>query len=226
VRRILFVGEGVTDVGDTEVSITMSPSGSSDDCGCKQVGVIPILTARCIGGLYGDSPPQFQRLARETRRLHGRGFAKKVRAAVADAIRAEADAVVFVSDRGGAKNRERLSAMQRGKEESREKGLFMPTVVGLAIEELEAWLLADAAAVSTVSGVPAKGATQDPETIEDPKNTLRQQCEGDTSGRREWQRHEAIAQAADINALVTRCPKGFKPFHDEIRTALLPLFGG
>jgi hypothetical protein len=158
--------------------------------------------------------------------MHGKGFARKVKAAMVDAVREKASAVVFVSDRGGERNRKRLEEMKNGRNEATADGIDVPTALGLAIEELEAWLLADETVVSDVTGAAVSGALPDPELDPDPKATLSKLWTQAADEAEAWRSYEAIAEKLDIGRLRRRCPRGFEPFHQEVRERLSPLASG
>jgi len=146
-------------------------------------GVVPILMLRSLREEANQPSLLFLRRARRFARLHGRGYARKVGAAMVDASREGADALVIVADRGAEKNRGRLGEMQKGREEqAKAQSTAIPIVFGGAVEDLEAWLLADESAIS------------------------------DASGRQDWERHEMIAERARLDLLVRRCPGGASHF--------------
>ena len=227
-RRILFVGEGVTDVGDAKTvsPLWLSDEGSGGDAQDEREprGVVPILVLRSLREASQQDVP-VERHTRYLRRLHGRSFARKIKVAMVDAVRMGADGVVIVVDRGGQKNRARLDEMRRGKENAEEDGVRVPAALGIAIEELEAWLLADEQAIARVLGVQVKGPHPDPESIGDPKARLKQEYHADSSRREDWERHEAVAEALSLDVLRKRCPKGFEPLRAEVAQALGPVVG-
>jgi len=97
-------------------------------------------------------------------------------------------------------------------------------VLGIAIEEFEAWILSDRQSILSFLSVP-QGAFDScvgsipyrPERDQNPKATLDCLCEGSDWGVG-WdaviasQFAEEWARCADIDALETNSPRGFKPF--------------
>ncbi len=134
----------------------------------------------------------------------------------------EADAIVAVVDRDGEKNKGKIVELNKGREELQKAN--KPCAVGLAIEEIEAWLLADEKALRTALNDPNIQRQPDPESLKGHKESkVRLQLLIDQN-----QANQAtpdglvglcaeIARASEIKALETRCPDGFKPFAAQVR---------
>ena len=227
-RRILFVGEGVTDVGDAKTASALWLSGDASDGEARAEreprGVVPILVLRSLRET-SQQKVRVERCSSYLRRLHGRSFARKIRVAMIDAVWMGADGIVIVVDRGGRKNSARLDEMRRGKESAEKDRVRVPAALGIAIEELEAWLLADEQAIAQVLGTRGTGSHPDPEGIKDPKARLKQAYHTDGAHREDWERHEAVAEALSLGVLRKRCPKGFQPFYAEVTQVLGPVSG-
>ncbi len=225
-RRILFVGEGSTDVGLERTPVRLWLAGDTDgpDEG-KRRGVVPVLVLRALREGMPGAAVEMEAVLTRTRRMHGRGFARKVKAAMVDAQAAGLDGVVFVIDRDGGSGRARLSEMRDGRAKGEADGFAVPTVLGMAIEMLEAWLLADETALNHALGITLPGALPDPEGIADPKAKLNEVDDPAKFAGDAVARDEAIAEATRLNVVCKRCPRGFRPFHDEVVQRLGPLFG-
>lgn len=224
--HILFVGEGVTDVGaegGPSAVQTTAPRDGSDEG--RPRGVIPILVLRVLACARCQPSLRLAAKSRFLRRMHGRGFARKVKAAMVDAVRDRAIAVVVVADRGGERNRKRLEEMKKGRDDAAQDGINVPAALGLAVEELEAWLLADETAISATTGMTLAGALPDPESDNNPKSTLSRLYSQATARKDRWRLHEAIADGIDLDSLARRCPRGFSPFQQEILERLSHLAG-
>jgi hypothetical protein len=214
--KIRFVGEGASDIG-----------------GERAVGAVPILTRRLIAAGLGEPPAMEHDTAPLPRFHHGKGYAQKARVAIKEAHREGLDGIAIVVDRDGERRgAERLKLLRQGRDAAAQE-VPLPAVVGVAIETLEAWLLADEPAIGRVLGLeapPPRGP--DPESLDGrpgtdrhPKSRLAGHLALDASaGRSNQARLEAIAAETDLAELERRCPRGFKPYADEVRDRLAPLF--
>jgi hypothetical protein len=158
------------------------------------------------------------------------GFANRLRACLGLPEGREADAIVGVADRDGAKYQARLDDLKAGRQTLGASG--KGCAVGLAIEKIEAWLLADEQALRSACDDPHIQRQPDPETLDaaneahdrHPKGRLTRlmtQAEGDEIPVGEFpERYAAIAQVSDLHCLETRCRQGFAPFASQVR--LLP----
>jgi hypothetical protein len=200
--KVVLFGEGNTDV-------TTVPK--------EHRGALDVLLSRILGEgdkeckVVGDRLPRLQR---------GSGYPRKVDLAIAKAHANGAEGVAIVLDRDGATSR--LKLLDKGRTEARDKtnaphaALAWRTAIGVAVEMLEAWLIADTKALSKI--VNATGAQQNPESIRDPKGQLNQLLEDAA-----WElaaAYEAIAEAADTGEIEQRCP-AFRAFAQEVRDFLL-----
>lgn len=104
-----------------------------------------------------------------------------------------------------------------------ERGL----AVGVCVQMLEAWLLADAGAFRRCFGRgPAEGFPGRPESIQAPKGPLTALLEeyearlrfGGTAAA-----YREIAKHIDLDVLAANCPKGFGRFREDAREFLIPL---
>lgn len=122
--------------------------------------------------------------------------------------------------------------MELNKGRRMEAGEF-PLAVGVAHPCIEAWLLADAAAIRRGLELPGNPALPDqPESLPAPRNDRKNNPKTALaalapSTKRELSvaQKERIAAAMNDMALVrNRCPWGFAPFADEVDQFILPLF--
>lgn len=226
--HVLFFGEGVTDVGAEGVrTLVLTADGVGADTGAGELcGVIPILVLRSVAEASGAPGLSLRGKSVFLPRMHVKGFARKVKAAITTAAFEKASAIVVVVDRGGEKNRGRLAELRKGREDAVADGLLCPAALGLAIEELEAWLLADEVTLSSVTAQKIAGVIGEPEAQADPKSILAGYCHGRADGLREGRLHDEIALKLDLGKLRKRCPKGFGPFYDEVTKNLSHLTGG
>jgi Domain of unknown function (DUF4276) len=227
--RILILGEGPTDLGRN------GPPGTG-----QLEGVLPILVRKLIGDVAPETPVEVgtqilgkvRRFPEGARRM-GRsqyGYAGKIRATLGLKEGREADAIVVVVDRDGKKNKDKIVELNKGREELRQEN--KACAVGIAIEMIEAWLLADEKALRTALGHRAIARLPDPESLtahdkadnDHPKGRLARLMttalggeipHGDFPGH-----YAAIARESAISVLEERCPAGFRPFAEQVRDLL------
>lgn len=147
---------------------------------------------------------------------HGTGGANYKRKAMSWIRRAENqkyDAIVIVVDQDNAPGR------REGLDAAQEDGrLSLPRAIGLAVKSFDAWMLADEKAISIALGRTVQ--TQKlPEGHKSPKEqmeTIIANCDGMSDV------YSRIAKEARIDTLCTRCPRGFRPFHDRVAKLVAP----
>jgi hypothetical protein len=170
--------------------------------------VIPILLKRFVeeqGGSVGEV------VTYQMKSFRARTFEKKVLAVL---NRESSDHVLIVVDRD--KDSGRLSELQAGREKARDP---QRCVIGLAVEMLEAWLLADQRAWSTV--FPNAGKIELPKRPEaswgdknsqnHPKRQLQaafEACHVVDANKVFYFRGE-LTKAIDLARLAESCPNGF-----------------
>jgi hypothetical protein len=149
-------------------------------------------------------------------RLHrGHGFREKVRLAIANHSRDQSiEFMAIAIDRDGPRNARRLRLLEDGRSDAQDQGhrLASKTAVGVMIEMLEAWLLADTGALARVLGT--SGARPDPETIPEPKSTLSALIGNANIAVSDA--YDRLAEAADIRVISQRC-SAFERFAHEVR---------
>lgn len=151
--------------------------------------------------IKGDRLPRLNR---------GGSFDRKVELAIGQ-NEGKCDGMVIVVDRDGERNRGRIQLLESGRSRCRQV-LAGKTALGVAVEEMEAWLLADTTALADVLGV--DGATPDPETLSDPKSHLAMLAQGSALSVPEY--YDQLAGKANIDAIAKRC-RAFDRFAREIR---------
>jgi|GEM_PF-2489328 len=123
-----------------------------------------------------------------------------------------AEFLVAVFDNDGAPHDERLNRIK----DSIKKypNIQVVTAPGVAVEEVEAWLLADVVAVGKILSI-SINEPPSPETIEDPKEYLDKIFASSPKLVKDLDLYSDIAGELNKNNLLTKC-KSFKRFHDEI----------
>lgn len=218
---IEIVGEGKTDTGALVGSNSPQPP---DD------GVLPILIHRLCG-----EPSSMHVIRRRPHQLQRGDWKKKLQSAKEQASYNGSHAVAFVVDTEGISPSKIMKSLEVS---SKERFYDFPAAVGVAHPCIEAWLLADPAAIASgikLASLPVVPPSE-PEKLpapcdedkkpmrdrNDPKATLGR-CTG-IEGIVGTKHTTAIARHSDVSRLEAACPKSFKPFADEVRARLLPLF--
>jgi hypothetical protein len=208
--RVVVIGEGTSDVN------TFDPDTE---------GALVVLIRRALSELIGREIEPGKEVFGEILATRGRaigrnsrkGFAAQVQRAITNlAIRRApeekpASAIVVVLDRDG--NTGKLAQLREGRsvksDEPAVSALADHTAVGVAIEELEAWLLADPAALAEVLRV--RRTFADPEALRRPKEELRSLAADHGGGSR----LDALATAVQLDRLARACP-AFSELRAEI----------
>lgn len=120
------------------------------------------------------------------------------------------DKAIVIRD-ADRKNPDDLIRIMQSKIASRSY-LFVPHFL-VIVNELEAWLLADEAAISSVTGKPQKPVST-PENLNDPKRRL-QMLLSDAQITYTAEKAKGIAAAARPDILAARCPS-FKRFQEAV----------
>lgn len=198
----MLLSEGNTDVTITTHAVTQ---------GALRVFVRRIL-ARELKRSIADREIVGGRLPRLQR---GGGYSRKVKRAIElYSKNADISHLGIAIDRDGEANKKRLGLLRSGRDESAKEGhrLALSTALGVAIEMLESWLLADTAALAQVLGV--SGSEQNPESIRNPKATLNKHKGDNPLSVNEI--YDKLAEQADLDVVMKRCPS-FAQFVNEVR---------
>jgi hypothetical protein len=216
IRVLEICGEGKTDIGEVKV-----PGKSRRDPEFPTQGVIPILVHRLCGA------PSGMRVIRHSFPFLQRGpLQRKVRFFKRQAFYNASAGTVFVLDTEG-NHPSTLTKLTEG----RDSGFpDFPMAVGVAHPCIEAWLLADKAAIVKIMK-PGNPPTvpPDPESLPAPKHnqahnpkTVLAACAGGTVSAKSA---VEIAKAiSDLAVLRAKCPLSFEPFAQEVVERIAPLF--
>jgi hypothetical protein len=207
-----IVGEGKTDLG-----VVAPPSPPNE-------GVVPILVHTLC-----DRPQKMLVKRRPFASLQGKGLAKKVQFAKRQASCNRSDGAVFVIDSDGDLAG-RLSELVEGRDRELP---FYPMAVGVAHPCVEAWLLADPAAIrralelGTTPQIP-DGPEQLPAPLRNRRHnpkTVHRDIAGAATKELGGKEKDSIATAMnDLSLVRKRCPQSFAPFADEVENRIQPLF--
>jgi hypothetical protein len=216
--RVLLVSEGKHELADC-------PDGYVPD---EALPPLAILVRRLTGT---EGTIRFCcRRGKSIRNMHhgkmSSGWGKKVYSAIWHAANSKDgqtfDAVVVLVDRDGAKNDRRLSDMQQGRNEYGESQL--PCALGVAVETFDAWMIADPHGIAAANG-DAEKAHAKPEETRLPKDVA-DAIFGTSGGTGLGPVYAVVAENANLANLEKACPRGFKPFADEVRRRIAPAIGG
>jgi Domain of unknown function (DUF4276) len=225
--RVLILGEGPTDLGRLESDGTLQLEGT-----------LPILVRKLIAQVAPQTPIDIRaqkstkkprRFPESARRMGPSryGYANRLRGLLALPEGREADAIVMVVDRDGDRHKDRIVELNKGREELKKAN--KPCAVGVAIEMIEAWLLADEKALRSCLEDHAIQRQPDPENLtghdeasdHHPKGRLERLMAlalGHDIPSSDFPFHyAAIALAAEVHVLEQRCPQGFQPFAAQVR---------
>jgi Domain of unknown function (DUF4276) len=230
--RVRILSEGALDHGDTldskragERAARRAIEGEPD-----RKGAVTILVRRLLEEKLGREVKEWEMESKPLPRVNRRsptlsGYEHKVRDAIIDARISGCTAVVVVVDRDGTRPGMRLTALADGRAHAERDGeaLAGKTAIGVAVETVEAWLLADEAALNAaLDPDPPAVTTPSPEQLDGPARTethpktcLRQLL--DRSRREVSWPYDEIAERVRLDLLAARCPEGFAPFADEVK---------
>jgi hypothetical protein len=194
--RVLLVSEGLHELTD-------AVWGEDSRNGALEVLVRRLLD--CEAEIVCCKPND--RAFRRTR-VHGKGHAyeKIVVAFLLEAERRRFDAVVFLIDEDG--DRERRAALDSAQISEQS---ILPRACGVAVRSFDAWILADESALAAVLRGECN-AEKNPERLKDPKSKCLQKRDDSRCGLRLRDLYSEYAKQVDLTLLKERCPKGFAPF--------------
>jgi hypothetical protein len=228
--RIMLLGEGERDVGKIDPAERRRPP-------CDFEGDLPRLVRRLSE--LSSGRPRFGYDAETLREIVARiplagrptrigGKSKQLRNAVLAALQTHAVVVALIDART-----EELPALQRDVQEiltqCRERSAEARVAIGLAVQEIEIWMLADSESRKAAFGdaVGGQPVPEDLEAVGDPKALWHQRAgqgpppegtEGELHGDH---KRSAAWQALRPEVVAHRCPKGFAPFARDV-VAVLP----
>ncbi len=203
---------------DPQVVVEVVGEGKTD------IGVVPVFVHKIC-----SQPTAMQFKTKRVADLQQRGgLNRKVRFAKLQATLSGRHALVFVVDTEGEAPKKIMAELNSGRDSSHPE---LPTAVGVAHPCIESWLLADAAAIGKALKLTISPVTpEDPEALKAPRKdrdenpkTILGKCAG-VKGTVSTVQANAIALCIDLSRIETICPKSFKPFADEVRANILPLF--
>ncbi len=140
-----------------------------------------------------------------------RGTMKRAIRWVQDAEARGFDACVLVLDEDG--ERSRVAEI----DEAQASDLSaLPRALGVAVRTFDAWMLADETAIAAALGRPIR-RQKDPEPLKDPKDAFRALL-GQDPGPSQSEAYEEVARRLRLFILEKRCPRGFAPFANRLRS--------
>jgi len=177
----------------------------------ERAGALERLVHRiAMADLHCDSD-NIQRNDIHAHNGQGQGYFKKAVRWLLHARAQHYEAVVLLIDEDGRPERtEQLDHAQQF------SGVTIRRAMGMAIRTFDAWMLADEQALSTVLGYTVQ-RQPDPETIKDPKGQCATLLEKARPAMAQRDMYTRIAEEADVDALRSRCSRGFRPFADRVR---------
>lgn len=208
--KILIVSEGGRDIGH----------------GYAAEGAVVVLARRVIEARLGRELHESEVDRGTLPRINSlsgaaSGYERKVKLAIVEAQARGCSAVAIVVDRDGRKNKARIEQLCAGRELAASESIPLAdkTVVAVAIETVEAWLIADIKAINDACR-PQDPADEcpNPEGIWGPKGTSKHPKDLFLSLIDTPQgRYEAVARRIRLDVLEKRCPDGFGRFAEELR---------
>lgn len=176
-------------------------------------GALQNLVYRLMNRKFEITTDRVSRSDIHTHRGKGKGFFKRGVRWILEAEKRGFDALILVIDEDGCSQRVREIA------KAQENTLAaIPRALGVAIRTFDAWMLADESALTCVLGFQVN-RQRNPETIPDPKavcrRLLKKRDDGLTMKLREM--YAAVCDAANLDTLQSRCPKGFAPFAERVK---------
>ena len=160
--------------------------------------------------------------------LQGKGLWQKVRFAKRQAFNSGSAGLVFVLDTEGDHPGQR-DQLWRGRDSEL---LDYPAAIGVAHPCIEAWLLADASAITRAMGLTHRAdVPEEPESLPAPRKDRNQnpkavlgRCAGRNQTLSAAETTRIVQEIRDLSAIRDRCPIGFAPFADEVIGIIKPVF--
>jgi hypothetical protein len=214
--RIAFLSEGATEVG-------FAPGARASDPWGRDF-LLKTLVERILGAEGNIQALQDKALPYLAGNPAGR-LCRQAAVFVRECVREGAEAAVVLVDRDRTRGTRRLRDLTAQRQKLRERNLSIPFAVGVAVETIEAWLLADEMALCDVLGLPNPSEPMPspetwcgkPGTPDHPKSVLgeylSQAADGVVSFR---DRAIAIAERANLDVVAARRPQGFARFREDV----------
>ena len=211
--RILVVGEGAHEV---------PPPAEQEEGVSSPSGALAIFVSRLLTGeneyVY-DRVRRVKELRKKmpgAKRLHGvRGRQGMKRTSLLWMLHAEQtgyDALVLVVDND--RQPDRIKEINEAQDSDHVR---ISRALGVASESFDAWILADEVALKWVLDRPVE-TQPDPESIAHPKPRCEELASNASNDLALREVYAAVAERADLNKLKQRCPDGFAPFAERVKT--------
>lgn len=222
--KLLLVSEGPLDIG------TGRGAADAKGTGDERRGAVGVLVRRLLEEKLGRDLHEWEIESDVLPRVHARsedvsGYERKVCLAIREAGIRGCSSVAIVVDRDRTEGGARLAALRAGRSMAERQGqpLALKTALGVAIETVEAWLLADEKALNeALAPDPPVSTLASPErlnggphTDKHPKvvfRTIVGRARAGTSTP-----YDDVAACVRLDILKQRCSDGFAPFADEIQ---------
>jgi hypothetical protein len=182
-------------------------------------GAVNVLVQRILsefGVEVGDAGLEFDFWRRFPGNARVRGNDKRLELTIKDIARSRRDvaAIVVVNDADGD-GPKRLATLKAGRESANNDGVALAgqTVIGVAVQMVEAWLLGDHNEVARVLSRAEGG--RDPEGHSDPKAVLAEWA--DAGGKDLLASYDELAKQCKLAVVADRCPS-FKKFIEDFRS--------
>lgn len=224
--RLLLVSEGPLDVGTAGRGRGDPEHGEGEE----RRGAVGVLVRRVLADKMGREVSDWEIERDVLPRVHARseavsGYPRKAHLAIEEARIRGCTAVAIVVDRDRTEGGSRLAQLREGRDLAEKSGnpLAYRAALGVAVEMVEAWLLADEQALNEALGLDPKApAIPDPEGLDGgpktesyPKTVFRKLVE---RGRAvSGAPYDDVAERVRLDVLERRCKLGFAPFAEELR---------
>lgn len=142
----------------------------------------------------------------------GQGYFKRAIRWLLEAQKHGFNALILLADEDG--DQERVEQMDKAQTTTQWE---CPRALGIAIRTFDAWMLADETALSKALNCQVS-RQPDPESLTDPKGRCKDLLANSPNDIAQSGMYAAVCQAADISILIQRCPRGFKPFAERVRS--------
>ena len=141
----------------------------------------------------------------------GKGYFKRALRWMLEANKRGYDALILVIDQDNRPERG-----QELTEAQNDTLVSLRRALGVAIRTFDAWMLADEQALTRVLRHTVE-RQPNPEEIRDPKGVCADLLDDSQVSMSQSELYSAVADAADIDTMEARCPKGFAPFAERVR---------